>query len=105
MPSITTYPISIVLSSAVIMGIFMHGTQIDSAASISMSIPAIIAEYKKGTVDLSKSDQHPQAEISSFSESTHAVGSQPSTQPNKDNDKKYIMQKRILGDGIDSDFV
>ena len=97
-------PISFFITLMTILGASIHGAQIDGATIIAMSAPAIVAEYSSEAVDLNRVDQHPLSEVSSFAESTHIIGAQPSIQPNK-NDKKYVIQKRVLGNATDNDYI
>lgn len=93
MSPLITNPLSVVMSLTALLGVFVHDVQAGNVTALSTA--AIVADYRTETVDLLKTGQHYQAEVNSFLESTHNAGSQPSTQPRNENDKKYIAKKRL----------
>lgn len=96
--------ISVTISAMIIFGIAIHGLQIDNATSLVKSTVGIMSESSAKIANLSQPDQHPQSEVGSFTESSHNISSQSPTQPSNDNDKKYVIRKRIASNGFDSEF-
>lgn len=88
-----------------IFGVLVHDSQINGVIALAIPAPAIVTELKTGTTNLSRTDLHPLSEISTFSGNTHNVGFQPAAQPRNENDKKYITQKRLLGNSFGSEFL
>ncbi len=85
-------------------GILLHSIRLDSALA-AWSNAAIVTDQGVSLANLQKSDQHPQTEISSFTDNTRGVSSQPAMQPRNENEKKYIAQKRTNGNEIESDYI
>ena len=103
LPTITN-PLSILISLTAVFGVFAHDTQIDNAFITALSMPATIADIKSKPAEILSIDQHVHSERSSFSGITYNVGYQPATQPRNENDKKYIAQKRLMGNTIGHEY-
>jgi|GEM_PF-657720 len=104
-PTIFINPLPILISLTAVFGVFIHDAQLNSVAMAAMSMPAITADYSHGAVNLSPSNQHFQSESSSFLSSTYSLrAQQPATQPRNEGEKKYIAQRRIMGNTYGNDY-
>lgn len=96
------FPAAIAIMAA--FGVFMHDTQLDTAIVTAVStIPAIMAS--NGEVQIKTPDPHIHAERHTFALSgRHLRTNQPAIQPRNENDKKYVIQKRLWGNSFGSDY-
>jgi len=92
-------PLPIIVSLAIVLGVFAHDTQIDKALVAAVSRPATIMNENYNPIKLLVVDQHIHMDSGAINTSVYSgFGSQqPSTQPRTQDDKKYIAQKRLSG--------
>lgn len=91
-------PALIALLAAI--GVLVHDTGVDqaTAAAITMPMAAVgAAEASK----LNPSDPHTHTERHPFS---RIVAQQPAVQPRNENDKKYLIARRFMGDAFGSQY-
>jgi len=93
-------PLPILISLAAVLGVFVNDTQLNSIA-----LTAIAPDYSHGSVSLLPNNQHLQSESSSFLNDTFSLrNQQPAVQPRNEEDKKYIAQRRIMGNTFGNDY-
>lgn len=90
------------ISFSAMFGVVIHDTQIYNMASIATSLPAEISNISVSDVEF-KSSEHVHVAAVSFSVTN--ISQQTSIQPRNENDKKYIFNRRTLGNNFDSDYV
>lgn len=89
-------PLAILVSLSTATGVLIHDTHIDQAAS-AMTMPALMAN-----VDTTKSPHlngadHTHVERASATQTLiHLNGHMPKIQPRNGEDKKHLMQKRVM---------
>lgn len=93
-------PISLLISLTAVFGVFIHDTQIDHATLIAVSNPA--AANNSGVTNLSPVNQHLHIESSSFANSLKYQ--QPATRPRNEDERKYVAQKRLLGNALGNEY-
>jgi hypothetical protein len=105
MPPTFINPLPILISLTAVFSVFVHDAQLNSVAMTAMSLPAITSDYGHGAINLLPNNQHIQSESSSFLSSTYSLRSQqPTVQPRNEDDKKYIAQRRIMGNTFGNDY-
>jgi hypothetical protein len=97
-------PLSILISLTAVFGVFIHDSQLNSVAMTAMSPPAITANYSHGAINLLSDSQHIQSESSFLSSAYSLRSQQPTVQPRNEDDKKYIAQRRIMGNTFGNDY-
>lgn len=99
--SINPLPALITLTAA--FSVLVHDSQIDFATMTAMAVPAAIVTGDIVGLNLLGASQHIHAERGSFNSRT--VGNnQAATPPRNENDKKYVAQRRLLGDSFGSEY-
>lgn len=79
-------------------GVFVHDSRLDSAAA--SVLPAQVSAMT-ALEELKVSDLHTHAERVGFTQSVN----DPSIQPRNDNDKKYIVQKKLTANSFGSIYI
>ena len=98
-------PITVLISLTAVFGVFAHDTQLDKALVTAVSTPAVVADYGVSPVKLLTVDQHIHFDSGSFSGYTYEFGSQqPATQPRNEDEKKYIAQRRLMGNSFGNEY-
>ena len=95
-------PISVLISLTAVFGVFIHDTQIDSALAANVSTPAIVSDYSSSPIKLLHVDQHIHFDSASFSNNLRTQ--QPATQPRNEDEKKYIAQRRLMGNTFGNEY-
>jgi hypothetical protein len=96
--SLNPLPILVTLTAA--FSVFVHDSQLDYAAISAIAVvPAAIM-----TTDIMNlgANQHVHAERGSFART--ARSNQAATPPRNEDEKKYIAQRRLLGDSFGSEY-
>jgi len=104
-PTIFINPLPIMISLTAVLGVFVHDARFDKVAMTAMSAPAIVADYHNGITNLLPSTQHIHSDVGSSIGSAFSLrAQQPATQPRNEDDKKYIAQRRIMGNTFGNDY-
>jgi hypothetical protein len=103
-PTVFISPLSILISLAAVFGVFMHDSQFDNILMTALSAPAITADYNNNVVNLMPGSHHIQSESSPIGSSFSLRVQQPAAQPRNEDDKKYIAQRRIMGNTFGNDY-
>jgi len=94
----------LIISPLVISGVIVHEAQIDGVVATAISAPFAVVDNNHVINDIRVGSQHIHAD-SSFSGGYYNVKiQQPATRPRDEDDKKYISQKRITGNGHNSEY-
>lgn len=99
---LTLNPLPVLISLTAAFSVLVHDSQIDFAAMTALAVPAAIITGDVVGLGLSDAGQHVHAERSSGSRATRST--QAATPPRNENDKKYVAQRRLLGDSFGSEF-
>jgi len=97
-------PLPILLSLTAVFGVFVHDSQFDNVIMTVVEAPAIVADYNNGALNPMPSSHHLQSEISPIGNSFSLRAQQPAAQPRNEDDKKYVTQKRIMGNTFGNDY-
>ena len=93
------------ISLTAALGLFVHDTQLGNMAITAITMPSIVADYNTGDVKLRPNLTSPHTDINSFSEITYNLRSQqPASRPRNEDDKKYIVQKRLTGNSFGNEY-
>lgn len=82
-------------------GVFVHDAQFYDMATLSAVMPTEAITASVNEVDLLKNSQHIHPVVGSFSNSSIQ---QTAIQPRNDNDKKYVSQRRRIGNTFDNGY-
>lgn len=95
-------PIPILFTFATVFGVLVHDMHIDRAATAAVALPAALATA--ATADfLLKSNQHTHVDRISLGKNTSAQRAPlPKAQPPRDDDKRYVQQKKLAYSGGDT---
>jgi hypothetical protein len=96
-------PLSVLISIAATLGVFVHDTQLCGVASVAVSDfgSAILASHDGGHIN---PIQHVHAESNPYSGILSLRPEQPSIQSRSNDEKRYIAQKRLMGGGLGDDY-
>ena len=94
MLSLLLNPLAVFLSLSTLLGIVVHDTRIDKAASVALTLPAALASYDNAKL-VHVSDLHTHVERSSFAQAAHAISVSPGLQPRVHEDKKHLLQQNV----------
>lgn len=97
-------PITVLISLTAVFGIFVHDSRIDEALITAVSTPVITVNYSPSPIRLMVIDQHIHPEINSFSRASGLNSQQPATQPRNQDEKKYIAQRRLMGNTFGNEY-
>jgi len=98
-------PLPVLISLTAVLGVFVHDTQLDNMAMTAISMPAIISNNNTGNLNPMPVDQHIHLETKSFLENTYNLRSQqPATQPRNKDEKKYVAQRRLMGNTFGNEY-
>lgn len=95
------HPLTLLLSFSTMFGVFIHDTQIYNVAHVRATKPAKVISVGVKTSKLIKNDQHTHP-VTGLS--TVNVTQQTAIQPRSENDKKYVSQRRRLGNTFDNGY-
>lgn len=96
-------PLPVLVSLTAALGVLVHDTQIDNVAVTALSMSAIVSD--SATNGLRSGSHHVHVDRGSFGESTRSLRThQPATQPRNETDKKYIAQKRLMGNSFGNEY-
>ncbi|HRN90235.1 MAG TPA: hypothetical protein PK543_00935 [Candidatus Saccharibacteria bacterium] len=99
---LTLNPLPVLISLTAAFSVLVHDSQIDFAAMTALAVPAAIITGDVVGLNLAEAGQHVHAERSSGSRAIR--NTQAATPPRNENDKKYVAQRRLLGDSFGSEF-
>lgn len=91
-------PLPIIITLAATLGVLFHDTQFDHAATTALMTPVTISNFGSVETALRLNDAHIHVERTSVS-SNQAIA-----QPRLLEDKKYIIQKRLVSSNSGSDY-
>lgn len=91
-------PLAIILSLSTATGVMVHDMRLDKAATTALALPVSLTTYdgpgKLGNLGV---DQHTHVERQAFLQSVSVFqGKNPSVPPRVIEDKKHLLQKRIV---------
>lgn len=91
-------PLVILLSLSTATGVLVHDMRLDRAATTALALPTPLASYdtpgKLGNLGV---DQHTHVERQAFSQAVNDFQNKvPRLQPRVIEDKKHLLQKRIM---------
>ena len=96
-------PTMILLTAA--FGVLMHDTQISNATITAVSPSKVVSNNHIDVMIIMRGNKHINIEINSFSDSTHNIkAQQTSTQPKNEDEKKYIAQRRLMGNSVGNEY-
>jgi hypothetical protein len=101
MSSTILTPISIILTVAAALGVFIHDTQIYNASKASTLSIAVTKSARMDDSKLLSNDNHTHSDKSMFYGLKYQ---QPSNQPRSRDDKKYMAVKRLVGTNFSSEY-
>lgn len=88
-------PLAIFLSLSTLLGVIVHDTRIDKAASVALALPAALASYDGSAKLVHASDFHTHVERISFAQAAHIFSVSPSLQPRVHEDKRHLLQQNV----------
>lgn len=89
-------PLAILMTFSTATGVLVHDMHIDSAATTALAMPANLEHYDTTRINLG-SDQHTHVERGSMARAIIQLqGENPRVQPRTTEDKKYLLQKRVM---------
>jgi hypothetical protein len=91
-------PLPILITFAALFGVLFHDTQFDHAATAALITPVTVSDFGSIETALRLNDVHIHTERTSVSTS------QPGLQTRGSEDKKYIVQKRLISSNADADY-
>jgi len=91
-------PLSLIIAFTTGVGVLVHDTQIDKAASLAIALPAIVATYSAVDKALKTSDAHTHVERVTIGGSNHRI------QPRVGDDKKYIVLKKFGAHSLNGEY-
>lgn len=98
--SLNPLPILVTLTAA--FSVFVHDSQLDYATISAIAVvPAAI--MTTDIMNLGQSTQHIHAERGSFARTARST-QQAATPPRNEDEKKYVAQRRLLGDSFGSEY-
>lgn len=104
MPPIINTPLPILISLTAVFSVFMHDARFNNILMTAVSESTIVAD-NSGFHNTLGNTHHIHVEASSsLGNSSNLRTQQPAAQPRKDNDKKYIAQRRIMGNTFGNDY-
>lgn len=91
-------PLAILVSISTATGVFMHDMSLDKLTSTALALPSVMANYEaNGHVVHFGGDLHPHVERLSLSQAVNDLkGQNPRIQPRLSDDKKHLLQKRVM---------
>lgn len=95
MLSLLLNPLAIFLSLSTLLGVVVHDTRIDKAASVALTLPTTAANYDGSIKLVQTSDLHTHVERISFAQAAHMFAVSPSLQPRVHEDKKHLLQQNV----------
>ncbi len=96
-------PIYVLISFTSVFGLFIHDTRIDKVF-LSASESSVVNHNNYDHIRSFAADQHTHSEGRLML--TSGLNShQPSTQPRGQDDKKYVAQKRLMGNGTGTSYI
>lgn len=99
---LTLNPIPVLISLTAAFSVLVHDSQIDFAAITVMAVPAAIISGDIASLGLADAGQHVHGERTSGSRTMRTT--QAATPPRNENDRKFVAQRRLLGDSFGSEF-
>lgn len=91
-------PTPILLTFCAMFGVLVHDTRLDRAAAAVLPAQSSVVTTVE---DLKVNDLHTHAERVSFSQDV----TEPSIQPRNDQDKKYVVQKKLNANSFGSIYI
>lgn len=93
--------LSLAISIVTIFGILLHDTQIGTATELAALERPVVGE----SINLARLGQHIHMDQGTFTGAAFSTKTaQPSAQPRNNDDKKYIAQRRYIGDSSGGDY-
>ncbi len=94
----------LIFTIAVALGVLFHDTHVDRASTAALALPALLATA--GAVDvMTKSGDHTHIERASMPRHANPIRSAlPKIQP-RDDDRRYIQNKKIYLNGGDQNYI
>ena len=100
---ITLNPLPILITLTAAFSVFVHDSQLDYAAITAIAVvPAAI--ITSDVMALAHSGEHVHSERGSFARTVRS-NNQTATPPRNEDEKKYIAQRRLLGDSYGSEYL
>ena len=97
-------PAPVLFAVTTLFGVVVHEMHIDRAATVAVALPAIMATV--GVDKVISSNYHTQVERASIPRSTVSFRSAlPNIQPPRDDDRKYIQNKKLIYSGGDQNHI
>jgi hypothetical protein len=95
MHTLLSHPAILLISLSTASGILLHDTRLDSAQAMSVSLPAVMANYEVGIkFNNFGTDSHIHNEESSTAQVISELKTpSPRLQPRSNEDRKYLLQK------------
>lgn len=100
MPPITN-PLPFVFIAATALGVLMHDTQIDQAASVAIVTPAAYSDFAVADA-ASKSNEHVHVERVSVTNQGSSVRTNLLKIQPRDDDRRYVQSKKYVSSGSGS---
>ncbi len=97
--------VTIVISLLAIVGMLVHDTQVDNAIVATRSNVNVRMGLDETAVRLRPVEQHTHTLNELSSDFLNIKISQSNSQNKNDNEKKYISQRRLLGNNVGSEYL
>ena len=95
-------PLPVMISFSAMFGVVIHDTQIYKATSLA-ALPISSISTQAPNLEILKTSDHIHVASASFANPNSVQ--EVSIQPRNENDKKYVFNRRTLGNNFDSDYV
>lgn len=97
-------PAPVLLAATTLFGVLVHEMHIDRATTVAIALPAIMATV--GVDKMISSNYHTHVERASVPRTiTSFRSSLPNVQPPREDDRKYVQNKKLIYSGGDQNHI
>lgn len=91
-------PLAVIISLCTATGVLVHDMHIDAATSTALALPSVVVSHEAGNRYVSfDGNAHTHVERTSLSQAIINLKTQnPRIQPRTTEDKKHLLQKRVV---------
>lgn len=98
-------PLPLIFTLATTLGVLVHDTQIDRAASVAIALPVALVSYAAIDSAVKSNDPHLHVERAAIGNHLSTLrATLPRLQP-RDDDRRYVQSKKLYFDSGDTSFI